>query len=85
MLHCIYVQGYNYRESLKFSLTGIMRRRSTTASGGKLAGSGAILKAALFPLRYFRKVENVAFDFENNSNDLLHCIGDELVCETFLS
>ncbi|CAI5705421.1 unnamed protein product [Peronospora farinosa] len=72
LLLCIDIWGYNYRESLG-------KQHNNNLISGKLAGSEAISETALFPLRYFRKVESLAFDFENDSNDLLHCVCDELL------
>ncbi|CAI5718822.1 unnamed protein product [Peronospora destructor] len=73
LLLCIDIWGYNYRESL------VKQHNSNSLISGKLAASGAISEAALFPFRYFRKVESLAFDFENDSNGLLHRICDELL------
>ncbi|CAH0474318.1 unnamed protein product [Peronospora belbahrii] len=73
LLLCIDIWGYNYRESL------VKRHNSKSLVGDDLAGLGAISEAALFPLRYFRSVECLSFDFEYDSNGLLHCICDELL------
>ncbi|KAL4174345.1 hypothetical protein KRP22_006283 [Phytophthora ramorum] len=73
LLLCVDIWGYNYREGRA------KRHNSKSVLGEKYSGSGAASEGALYPLGFFRDVENLAFDFEHDSNGLLRCICDELL------
>ncbi|KAG7398207.1 hypothetical protein PHYBOEH_011452 [Phytophthora boehmeriae] len=72
LLLCVDIWGYNYRD-------GRARRHSNKVLHNDENSSGMFSEAELFPLGFFREVEDYAFDFEHDGNGLLRRICDELL------
>ncbi|CAI5727168.1 unnamed protein product [Hyaloperonospora brassicae] len=73
LLLCVDIWGYNYRESVA------KRHDCKNVREEELVGSETVSMGAMFPLGYFREVENLALDFKHDGNGLLRSVCDELL------